>query len=181
MVADMRRILTMLAILPLLILAACGGSSDHNDADVEFARLMIPHHQQAIMMADLVTKAGASPEVTALAAQIKDAQSPEITLMRGWLKDWDEPAMGHDDMGDMDDMSMGDGMLSGTKMRDLAQATGAEFDRLWLTGMISHHEGAIEMANDVLKDGKSTDVAELAHNIIKAQKAEIATMEELLK
>ncbi|WP_332644588.1 DUF305 domain-containing protein [Aeromicrobium sp.] len=176
----MKRILMFIAVLPLLALAACGGSTDHNDADVEFAQQMIPHHQQAVMMADLVPGADASPEVVDLAAQIKAAQAPEITLMRGWLKDWDESVMGGHDMGDMDGMEM-DGMLSGAEMRELARTRGAEFDRLWLTGMISHHDGAIEMADDVLEDGKSTDVAELARNIITAQKAEIATMEELLK
>lgn len=173
----MRRILMTLAILPLLVLAACGGSSDHNDADVEFAQEMIPHHQQAIMMADLLPGSDASPEVAELAAQIKAAQAPEITLMRGWLKDWDESVMGGHDMGDNMEM---DGMLSGAEMRELARTSGAEFNRLWLTGMISHHEGAIEMADDVLEDGKSTEVAELARNIIKAQEAEITTMKGLL-
>lgn len=172
-----------LAILPLLVLAACGGSSDHNDADVEFAQQMIPHHQQAVMMADLVPGADSSPEVAELAAQIKAAQAPEITLMRGWLKDWDEALMDHGDMtdmGDMDGMEMGDGMLSGSAMRALAKATGAEFDRLWLTGMIGHHEGAITMAETELVDGKDAAVKKLARAIISAQEKEITTMKGLL-
>lgn len=179
----MKRILTFIAVLPLLVLAACGSSSDHNDADVEFAQQMIPHHQQAIEMADLVPGTGASTEVVELAAQIKAAQAPEITLMRSWLKDWDETAMGDHDMGQMndsDDMDMGDGMLSGSAMRDLAKATGAEFDRLWLTGMIGHHEGAITMAETELADGKDAATKKLARAIIAAQEKEITTMKGLL-
>lgn len=176
----MKRILMLIAVLPLLALSACGGSTDHNDADVEFAQQMIPHHQQAIMMADLVPGAGASPEVVELAAQIKAAQAPEITLMRSWLKDWDERAMGGHDMGDSDDMDMGDGMLSGSAMQDLAKASGDEFDRLWLTGMIGHHEGAITMAETELADGKDAATKKLARAIISAQEKEITTMKGLL-
>lgn len=184
MVTNMKRILMFIAVLPLLALAACGGSTDHNDADVEFAQQMIPHHQQAVMMADLVPGADASPEVVELAAQIKAAQAPEITLMRSWLKDWDESAMGGHDMGetgDSDEMDMGDGMLSGSAMRDLAKASGAEFDRLWLTGMIGHHEGAITMAETELADGKDAAAKKLARAIISAQEKEITTMKGLLR
>lgn len=170
----MRRLLTLLAVIPLLILAACGGSGDHNDADIEFAQGMIPHHQQAIEMADFVPAAGASPDVARLAAQIKAAQAPEIKQMRGWLKDWDENSDGMDM--DMD----GDGMMSDGDMDALGSSTGATFDRLWLTGMIKHHEGAVTMAKAKLEDGKSAQAKALARKIIEGQEAEITTMKGLL-
>lgn len=173
----MKRILRILIALPLLVLAACGGSYDHNDADVTFVQQMIPHHRQAIMMANLVPGAGASPDVTALAARIKAAQAPEITQMSGWLDDWDENGKSHGEMGGMDS---GDGMMSGTDMRALGSASGAQFDRLWLTGMIAHHKGAVTMARKVLKDGKSSDVTALARNIVTSQTAEITIMKRLL-
>jgi len=174
----MSRLLTLLAVLPLLVLAACGGSGDHNDADIEFAQGMIPHHEQAIEMADFVPAAGASPDVTRLAAQIKAAQAPEIKQMRGWLKDWDENS---DDMDDMGDMDMGDGMMSDGDMDALGSSTGATFDRLWLTGMIKHHEGAVTMAKAELEDGKSAQAKALARKIIEDQEAEITTMKGLLQ
>ena len=173
----MKRILTLLVTMPLLILAACSGMSDHNDADVDFAQQMIPHHRQAIMMANFVPGTGASPEIVALATRIKAAQTPEITQMSGWLDEWDESSMDHGGMGNM----ASDGMVSGADMRTLSSATGEEFDQLWLTGMIAHHEGAVTMAEEVLKDGDSSDVATLARNIINSQTAEIAIMKGLLR
>ena len=177
----MKRIVSVL--LALLLLASCAGGTKrdsvgaHNDADVEFSRQMIPHHQQAIMMADLVPGSDASPEVAALAEQIKAAQAPEIAEMRGWLKDWDESVMGGHGM---DGMDMGEGMLTGAELRDLGHATGSAFDRLWLTGMIAHHEGAIAMAQEVLDDGKDPSTKKLAEAIISGQQKEITTMKGLL-
>lgn len=171
----MRRLVSLLALLPFFALAACGGSSDHNDADVTFARDMVPHHQQAVQMADMVAGAGASPDVEALAKQIKAAQAPEIDQMKGWLDDWDVKTGG---MGNMDMGS--DGMMSGSEMSRLGQATGAGFDRLWLQLMTRHHEGAITMAKTEIKDGSSSDAKALAKKIIAAQEKEIATMKGLL-
>ena len=132
-----------------------------------FAEMMIPHHQQAIEMSDLALKNSTNPEVLALAQEIKDAQAPEIEQM----KSWGASSMAH--MG-----HMMDGMLSDEEMSALA-ASGSEFDRLFLEGMIKHHEGAIEMAEMVI-DSKNAEVAALANAIIEAQRAEIATMKELL-
>lgn len=133
-----------------------------------FAEMMIPHHQQAIEMSDLALKNSTNPEILALAQEIKDAQAPEIEQM----KSWGASSMAH----------MGhtmDGMLSDEEMSELAAARGGEFDRLFLEGMIKHHEGAIDMAEMVI-DSKNAEVAALANSIIEAQRAEIATMKELL-
>jgi uncharacterized protein (DUF305 family) len=133
-----------------------------------FAEMMIPHHQQAIEMSDLALKNSTNPEILALAQEIKDAQAPEIEQM----KSWGASSMAH--MG-----HMMDGMLSDEEMSALAAASGSEFDRLFLEGMIKHHEGAIDMAEMVI-DSKKAEVAALANAIIEAQRAEIATMKELL-
>ena len=130
--------------------------------------MMIPHHEQAIEMSDLALKNSTNPEVLALAQEIKDAQAPEIEQM----KSWGASSMAH--MG-----HMMDGMLSDEEMSALAAASGSEFDRLFLEGMIKHHEGAIDMAEMVI-DSKNAEVAALANAIIEAQRAEIATMKELL-
>lgn len=185
----MRKTLTAaLLSASLLTLAACGddGESDgpsHNAADVAFAQQMIPHHQQAVEMAELAETRAVSPEVKDLATRIKGAQDPEIETMTGWLEDWGEEMSG-DDMADMGhgDMSTDDmpGMMSEAQMADLEAASGEEFDRTFLTLMIEHHEGAIEMAETEQDEGEHPDAIALAEDIEEAQTAEIATMEELL-
>jgi len=144
--------------------------------DVMFAQMMIPHHEQAVEMADMaLDKATSSAEVRQLAVDIKAAQDPEIETMRGWLEAWGAPqeapsAMEHDS-----------GMMADTDMSALADAEGTEFDQMWLTMMIEHHEGAITMARDVQSTTEDEEVAALAAEIIAAQEAEIATMQALLE
>lgn len=150
-------------------------SAAFNDADVAFAQGMIPHHQQAVEMADLATDRASSQEVKDLAAQIKAAQDPEITNMTGWLKEWNQPTQ----MSGMDSMDM-TGMMSDTQMSDLTAASGAEFDKMFLEMMIEHHNGAIEMANTEISDGKNPEAIALAKTIVKAQEAEIETMQGLV-
>jgi uncharacterized protein (DUF305 family) len=160
----------ILLFLALLITGCASESnSGYSSQDIMFAEMMIPHHQQAIEMSDLALKNSTNPEVLALAQQIKDAQSPEIEQM----KSWGASSMAH--MG-----HMMDGMLSDEEMSDLAAATGSRFDKLFLEGMIKHHEGAIEMAQ-MVTDSKNSEVAALAKVIIEAQQREILTMNELLK
>lgn len=180
------------------LLAGCGGSSvadvtdavdkavdtvesiaEFNAADVMFAQMMIPHHEQAIEMSDIALDptVGASDVVRDLATRIKGAQDPEIAVMKGFLTSWKmsltmDPNMDHGDM-----MS---GMLSAQDIADLSALRGADFDRAWMAGMIAHHEGAIEMATDVLKDGKNAAVKTLANAITAAQDAEITEMKKLL-
>ncbi|MFF2487242.1 DUF305 domain-containing protein [Microbacterium sp. NPDC058062] len=153
------------------------GSVDFNDADVMFATMMIPHHQQAIEMAESVlSKENVDPQVVDLATKIEDAQAPEIETMQGWLEEW-RVADGRDDIGGMDH---GDGMMSQDDMATLEAAAGPEAGRLFLEQMIVHHEGAIQMSETEVKSGQNPDAVALAKKIVTDQTTEIATMEELL-
>jgi uncharacterized protein (DUF305 family) len=153
-------------------------AGQHNDADVMFAQGMIPHHQQAVAMSDMIlAKDGIDAKVTDLATQIKAAQAPEIAQMSGWLAGWGEnpsPSMGMDH-------DMGGGMMSQADMDALDQATGKEAARLFLTGMITHHKGAITMARDEVTNGQNPEAIALAQKIITDQQAEITTMNQLLQ
>ncbi|WP_127474201.1 DUF305 domain-containing protein [Microbacterium sulfonylureivorans] len=150
--------------------------TDVSMADSMFAMMMIPHHQQAIEMSDMIlAKSGVDERVRELATQIKAAQGPEIELMEGWLREWGMPSSGG-----ADDMGHGDGMMSADDMAALESAEGSAAARLFLEQMIEHHEGAIEMAEEELRRGSDPDVLALAERIIEAQAAEIDTMRELL-
>lgn len=201
--------LTALAIAGTLTLAGCGGStashsgmsgmeststptstgstaamSDFNDADVTFATGMIPHHRQAVEMAKLAGTRAKSPQVKALAMQIMNAQDPEIRTMSNWLTTWGKPVPSdHSSMSGMDMSSSGSmpGMMSGADMDKLKKATGADFDQMFLTMMIAHHQGAIEMANTEKSSGMNADAIALAQQIEEAQTTEITTMQGLLK
>jgi len=190
--------LPKLFIAGLLLLAACSGASQNmsdmstdsigtnatssessfNDADVMFAQMMIPHHEQAIELADMALDPTlmASEQVKTLASQIKSAQDPEIDLMTQWLTDWEKPLM---NMSEEHDMSM-DGMLSVDEIAALGQLMGEEFDQAWATAMIAHHKGAIKMAETVKEDGKSTLVEDLASLIMQEQQSEITVLKTLL-
>jgi uncharacterized protein (DUF305 family) len=179
----------------LALLAGCGGSSvsdvadkavdaakeavGFNDDDVMFAQMMIPHHEQAIEMADIALDplSGASDAVKSLATRIKAAQDPEISKMKAFLTSWKERLTPDSSMDHSDMMS---GMLSAEDMKKLSSLRGAEFDREWMNGMIEHHEGAIEMAKDVLKDGKDSAVKALANLVATVQDSEILEMKKLL-
>ena len=179
----------------LALLAGCGGSSvsdvadkavdaakdavGFNDDDVMFAQMMIPHHEQAIEMSDIALDptVGASDVVKALATRIKGAQDPEIATMKAFLTTW---KMSLTPDSSMDHSDMMSGMLSADEITKLSTLRGTEFDRAWMTGMIAHHEGAIEMAKDVLKDGTNSAVRTLATAIETAQDSEILEMKELL-
>lgn len=155
-----------------------GDSTEANMSDQMFVEMMIPHHEQAIEMSDLILgKDGVDPRVLDLAQQIKDAQGPEIEQMNGWLEDWGIPTMSGDAM---DGMDHGDGMMSERDMAELEAATGNDAARLFLEQMIVHHEGAITMAESEVEDGQNPDVIALAEQIIDNQTAEIATMKQLL-
>lgn len=194
--------LPAVALLAAGVLAACGSSSSMNmsasssaaqssappataapttpsPADVMFAQMMIPHHEQAVVMSDYALENTSNPEVLALAEQIKAAQQPEIEQMTSWLEEWGVPVMsGMDAMGAHGGHGMS-GMLTDEQLDELANATDAEFDALYLAYMIDHHEGAIDMAEDVA-DSQDPRVAALAAAIIEAQRAEILEMQRLL-
>jgi uncharacterized protein (DUF305 family) len=178
----------------------------HNTADVDFVTGMIPHHEQAVEMSDLVLaqpdpSPGSDEAVRALAQQIADAQAPEVEQMKTWLEDWgmsSDTATGDGGMdmdghdmaghgsggGEMDGAEMNggemNGMMTESQMNELSQATGAELDQLYLELMIAHHEGAIEMAQTELKDGKNPAALQLAQGVIDTQQAEIEQMQALL-
>ncbi len=198
----MKRILSFLtlALVAALTLAGCGGndggassatnssstSSDFSDADVTFAQSMIPHHQQAVQMAKMAKNNASSPEVKQIAGRIAAAQGPEIETMTGWLKDWGKKVPSDSTSGmdhDMGSMGSGEmpGMMSDGDMKNLEAASGAGFDQMFLTMMIEHHTGAIEMAKTEQSDGKNADAVALAKRIEANQTAEIAQMKQLLK
>lgn len=145
----------------------------YSDADVMFMQMMIPHHQQAVDMGTLAETRAVNAEVKDLAMQIKDEQRPEIVQMQGLLQDAGaSETMGHH-------MSM-DGMLSDSEYSALENSTGAEFDRLYLEGMIAHHEGAIQMAENALAENKNSIVKDLCEAIIASQQDQITYMKDLL-
>jgi len=196
-----RGLLAGAAATATLVLSACGGadsSSDigmnhggtapaasaapasanaaFNDADVTFAQMMIPHHQQAVEMAAMADGRAASTEVKDLAAKIKGAQQPEIDTMNGWLTAWGKPTAA----ADMGHGSQSHGMMSDADMAKMMDAKGADFDKQFLTMMIAHHEGAITMAKDETAKGSNAEAKALAEKIVTDQQAEITTMQGLL-
>lgn len=157
--------------------APSGSATAVSMADQMFVTMMIPHHQQAIEMAEVVlAKDEVDPRVVDLAERIKAAQGPEIALMQGWLEDWGIPY----DADASDGMGHGDGMMSQDDMAALEAADGATASRLFLEQMIVHHEGAVEMADVALAQAKDPDVLALAQQVVDDQTAEIAEMKELL-
>jgi len=199
-----RRALAAVLLAASLLGAACSGDDDstvsapegssaeeeHNDADVQFAQDMIVHHRQAIEMAQLAPDRAATEEVRDLAARIEAAQAPEIEQMTAWLEAWGEDVPADGDMEDMEGMDMGGddmegmgssaGMMSSEDMTSLEEASGPEFDRLFMELMIVHHEGAIEMAEAEIEDGRYPDAIAVAEEIVATQQGEIDEMNELL-
>ena len=184
------------ALLISVVLIASGGMRDsdsdnedmgmmgghgHNSnsqmvgSDAMFLQMMIPHHEQAVVMSDLALSISKDAEVLKLAKQIKDAQAPEIIKMQGWLADaglTEDP--GH---------SMGDGMggmLSDSDLSALKGSTGKAFDKLFLAGMIAHHEGAINMVM-MIENSSNSDISNLGQEIVKSQTAEVELMKKILK
>lgn len=153
-------------------------NADVNEADVMFATMMLPHHEQAIEMSDIVLeKDDVDPEVADLAEQIKAAQGPEIQQLEGWLEEWGADA---DDMGSMDHGSMS-GMMSEADLEELRSADGQEASRLFLEQMIEHHRGAVEMAETQVEDGRSPEAVDLARTIVETQNEEIEQMKSMLQ
>ncbi|MFE6826589.1 DUF305 domain-containing protein [Streptomyces sp. NPDC057690] len=208
-----RAALTAATVTAALVLAACGndGTSNgsgshtgghssassstsagttagaHNAQDVSFAQGMIPHHQQALEMAELAADRASSAEVKGLASRIEEAQGPEIRTLGGWLTSWGEdvPTSSDSTTGSMPGMehSAGSGMPGmedGSDMDELDKASGTDFDTMFLTMMIDHHEGAVAMATTEKSKGVYGPATSMADDIITAQTAEIAEMNKLL-
>ncbi|MFB7939895.1 DUF305 domain-containing protein [Streptomyces sp. NPDC056049] len=153
--------------------AAPSATGSFNDADVMFAQMMIPHHEQALEMAKLADGRAEDAGIKQIVAAVEQAQDPEIRKMRAWLKGWGRPesaGAGH---------SMA-GMMSEQDMKKLADAKGKDFDRAFAELMIAHHEGAVKMAQDEQKDGANTEAKALAGEVVRAQTAEITELRKIL-
>lgn len=145
-----------------------------NDADVMFLQMMYPHHAQAVDMAKLVPTRSQNQQVKDLATAIEGAQSPEMQQMTTLLASFGKPApsaMMHHAMA---------GIMTPQQMTALEAASGTAFDKMWLQMMIEHHQGAIDMSQDELKNGTNPDVKKMAQTIITAQQGEIDKMKAML-
>jgi uncharacterized protein (DUF305 family) len=151
----------------------------YTKADVEFMQGMIAHHAQAIVMSRLAEKNGANPQVLKLSRKIDQSQVPEIDIMQQWLRRYGQFAP---DTASWHGMRM-DGMLTDEEIAALDTAKGVMFDRLFLVGMIKHHEGALKMVDDLFKvkgAGQEVDANIFANDVVSAQTAEIGIMRGLL-
>lgn len=186
------RIARVAALTAALIttLAACGSDDEKsssslpdgvNNADISFVQMMIPHHEQATEMAELVEDRTDNPDVMRLADQIEAAQQPEIDLMSGWLAEWNIDATEGHSMDHGEGKSSMDGMMSDEDMADLKASSDAAFDQMWLSMMIEHHEGAISMAETEIERGSDPEVLDLAEQVVDTQAAEIDEMNGLLE
>jgi len=165
------------------------GRLPYSDADVEFMSGMIPHHAQAVVMAGWAPTHGARPDVAILCERIVVGQRDEIALMQTWLQDRgqrvpDATSTRHVmKMNGTEHEMLMPGMLTDEEMAALDRARGAEFDRLFLTGMIKHHQGAIDMVDVLFKAyGAAQDetVFKFASDVYADQSTEIARMREML-
>lgn len=187
-----------------LVLTACGGSDDptvasgddtssspsaqaeFNDADVTFVSGMVPHHDQAIEMADTILEKDPSEPVRDLAEQIKAAQEPEIEQLNDMLETFGEESSdgGHSGHGGGSETDTGTemhaGMMTDEQMQQLMDASGSDAERMFLTLMIEHHNGAVEAAEMEIVDGQYAPAVELATKIRDDQRAEIVEIEQLL-
>lgn len=194
-------VITSTAVAAALLLSGCGSDSGSDSAapdagtpaatqpaagtgaapaDAAFAQSMIPHHEQAVDMSQMMlAKNGVDPEVKKLAEDIKAAQGPEIEKMHGWLEAWGQPTMmaGGSDHSSHSSMS---GMMSEADLGKLESAQGTEASRMFLEQMIEHHKGAITMAEQEAASGSDPDAVELAKKIVADQQAEIDKMKDLL-
>jgi uncharacterized protein (DUF305 family) len=160
-----------------------------SQADVEFMQGMIMHHAQAVEMTALIPSHTENKDVRSLGARISSSQSDEIKFMKRWLAARGEPlSMAMPGMPDMDrsgqPMALMPGMLTPEQMEALRNAKGAEFDRLFLTGMIQHHRGALAMVKDLFDTagaGQDAEVFDFATDVDSGQRAEIRIMQSMLE
>ena len=182
------------ALILLSILAGCAGGRQEptqpsprpasrypsTEADARFMSAMIGHHRQALVMAGLAPTHGASPSVRRLAERIKSGQQDEIATMQRWLRDRGRPVPESHHAGRGHPMP---GMLTEAQMKDLEEARGPEFDRLFLTFMIQHHRGAVAMVKELFGTpgaGQDDAVFKFASDANVDQTTEIARMQRML-
>ncbi|GHG45986.1 DUF305 domain-containing protein [Streptomyces hydrogenans] len=145
-----------------------------NGADFRYVQMMVVHHRQALTMTSLAPTRAGSSQVRKVAERIAAAQQPEIGAMEGWL----ESNGGPRDQGAHDHHTM-PGMATEAQLAELRAAKGAAFDELFLKLMVTHHEGAVTMAAEVLAQGNNVLVEEMANDVIAQQTAEINRMRSL--
>lgn len=195
-------IIAMIAAGKLPAQDSSSAPRDYTDADVHFMQGMIVHHAQAVVMSDWAPSHGARPDLQVLCKRIALSQRDEIKVMQQWLRKRHLPTPDplhmlsanegpvHDSSGmGMPGMDMGEhpmtmaGMLTPEQMRQLDAAHDSTFDRLYLTGMIRHHEGALEMVAKLFATpgaGQQSEIFAFATDIDAGQRAEIARMEKIL-
>jgi uncharacterized protein (DUF305 family) len=147
-----------------------------NDADFEFMRRMIVHHQQAILMTGLVPERASADNVKKIASRIGDSQKPEIAAMNGWLHEHGQPTIDPAEHGQHSSPAGMPGMATNAQLDELRAARGTDFDTRFLRLMIAHHEGALTMARAVQTSGRDVRVQELADEVIAIQSDEISNM-----
>ncbi|MFJ8914830.1 DUF305 domain-containing protein [Amycolatopsis sp. NPDC102389] len=152
-----------------------------NEADVEYMTMMIPHHQQAKVMTDLVPGKTANEQIRAIAGRISVAQDGEVAMMKTWLADRGKPVPGegHAGHGGGHDHALMPGMATEAQLADLRAASGAAFEKLFLDLMIAHHQGALTMAEAQLGKGVEVKAQEMAQEVITGQTAEIERMKTM--
>lgn len=151
----------------------------HNADDVAFARDMMPHHQQAVEMSAMVPSRSDNPALLVVANHISSDQQAELLTLQGLLAQWGESSVPHHGHGDPAGMTIS-GMVDDRTLNQLRSLRGKDFDALWISAMIGHHQGAITMAKTVLARGSSAEARRLADMIITAQRREIAQMNQLM-
>jgi uncharacterized protein (DUF305 family) len=159
------------------------------EADVRFMQHMIVHHAQAVEMVELMETRASSPTVRRLGERIAQSQAAEMELMRDWLEGRGprtaaaDPHAGHAGGAPASDVPIMPGMLSPSQMAALAAATGPAFDRLFLEGMIQHHQGALDMVEALLADPDAAEdpmLSDFASSVTADQSAEILRMQSIL-
>lgn len=188
-VARIAAVMAMLAAAAAL--SACGGSStpkggagsqtdqpaSHNRADIAFAANMIPHHQQAVDLSAPVPSHTGNAELVKLASGIGNAQDSEIQKLQGFLLQWSIQADA-DTRGPADTAMTG--MVDQATVAKLGSLRDADYDKLWLQSMISHHQGAIDMANTEITNGRNSDAIAMAKQMVSTQQGEIDQMNRML-
>ena len=162
----------------------------YSDADIDFMTGMIPHHAQAVIMAGWAPSHGARSDIGILCERMVVGQADEIRSMQTWLADRGLPVPDakstrmHMKMNGVEHDMLMPGMLTDEEMAELDKARGAEFDRLFLNGMIKHHQGAIDMVNDLFKAyGAAQDdtIYKFASDVFADQSIEIGVMQRMLE
>lgn len=151
---------------------------DVNEADITFVQLMVPHHDQAVEMSNImIDKDDVQEDVVGLAEQIRDGQEPAVETLDGWLETWADGAPPPS----QDPFDTANGMLAPEQMQELDEADGPTASKLFLDLMLAHHEGSVALAETEVADGKNPAAVQHARNVVSTQETEIATIKEMLK